>query len=402
MKVFEEKAIIYTAGCHGLVHIMELSYGALLIYIATEFGASLFVMGILANVFGLAFGIMGLPAGLLADHFSERRLLMVCCLSMGIASIIIGLSPSIYILGTGLLILGLSLGIYHPVSFAFITRVTTNRGMSFAYLGMGGNLGIAIGPLLASSLASIFSWRDTYLLLSIPALILAVGFYFFSNVEIPSPKKIISKVNINNISSRPLIVPLILVFIAATMNGFIYRGIVTFLPLYLNERINFSLFNMDKALLAGSFTTIALAFGVGGQFLGGYLSDKKSRETLVFIVSLIAVPLLILIGNSQGVLLVIISTVFAFFYFMGQPIYNVLLADYSPDYQRGRIFGLYFLFAFGLGSFSASILGYIAGKFGTNWVFTSSAGFGLVTIISTTFLFIRYLKSRHRETNFPS
>lgn len=392
MKFFEKRAIVYTAGCHGLIHVLELSYGALLVHIANEFGASLFIMGILANVFGLAFGIMGFPAGLLADRFNERRLLMVCCISMGIASIVIVLSPSIYILGTGLMILGLSLGIYHPVSFAFITRVTTNRGMSFAYLGMGGNLGVAIGPLLASSIASIFSWRETYIFLAIPALILAVGFYFFSKVEIPTPKTIISEVKIHINPPRLLIVPLILVFIAATMNGFIYRGIVTFLPLYLNERINFSLFNMDSALLAGSFTTIALAFGVGGQFLGGYLSDRKSRETLVFIVSLIAVPMLLLMGSSQGVLLIVVSTIFAFFYFMGQPIYNVLLADYSPSDQRGRIFGLYFLCAFGLGSFSASILGYIAGKFGTNWVFTSSAGFGMITIVSATLLFIRALK----------
>jgi len=396
MNVFEKKALIYTAGCHGLIHLLELSYGALLIHIATEFNSSLFVMGILANVFGLAFGIMGFPAGLLADRFNERRLLMVCCLSMGIASIIIGLSPSIYILGTGLMILGLSLGIYHPVSFAFITRVTTNRGMSFAYLGMGGNLGVAFGPLLASSMASIFNWRANYLFLSIPALILAAGFYFFSNVEIPTPKNITSKVSLKNSTPHLLIFPLVLVFIAAIMNGFIYRGIVTFLPLYLNERINFSIFNMDSALLAGSFTTIALAFGVGGQFLGGYLSDRKSRETLVFIVSLIAVPMLIFMGNSHGILLVVVSTIFAFFYFMGQPIYNVLLADYSPDDQRGRIFGLYFLCAFGLGSFSASILGYIAGEFGTNWVFTSSAGFGMITIVSATFLFIRSLRSRSR------
>ena len=81
MKFFEKKAIIYTSGCHGLIHILELSYGALLVHIANEFGASLFIMGILANIFGLAFGIMGFPAGLLADRFSERRLLMACCIS---------------------------------------------------------------------------------------------------------------------------------------------------------------------------------------------------------------------------------------------------------------------------------------------------------------------------------
>ena len=149
---------------------------------------------------------------------------------------------------------------------------------------------------------------------------------------------------------------------------------------------------MDSKLLAGAFTTIALSFGVGGQFLGGYLSGKMRRENLILIISIIAVHMQVLMGSSQGIILVLISTIFAFFYFMGQPIYNVLLADYSPGTRRGRIYGLYFLCAFGIGSFSASILGFIAEKYGTNWVFMSSAGFGLITLICALLLFLRTTK----------
>ena len=179
MNKYEKQAVIYTAGCHGLIHVLELTYGAVLISISDEFGASLFVMGILANVFGLTFGLMGLPSGLLADRFSERRLLMLCCLGMAISSVVMGFSTSIYMLGAGLLALGFSLGIYHPVSFAFITRVTRNRGMSFAYLGVGGNLGVAFGPMIASAIASSYNWRFSYLIMAIPAILLAVAFYFF-------------------------------------------------------------------------------------------------------------------------------------------------------------------------------------------------------------------------------
>jgi len=78
VKKFEKQAITYTAACHGLVHILELTYGAVLIGIAQEFGASLFALGTLANIMGFAFGIMALPVGLLADRISERRLLMLC------------------------------------------------------------------------------------------------------------------------------------------------------------------------------------------------------------------------------------------------------------------------------------------------------------------------------------
>ena len=54
MEQFEKRAITYTAACHGLVHILELTYGAVLIGIALEFGASFLVLGVLANIFGLS------------------------------------------------------------------------------------------------------------------------------------------------------------------------------------------------------------------------------------------------------------------------------------------------------------------------------------------------------------
>ena len=398
MKRFEKQAIIYTSACHGLVHILELTYGAVLIGIAQEFGASLFVLGILANVLGLAFGVAALPAGLLADRMSERRLLMLCCLGMGLSSIIIGLSPNIHILGIALLALGLALGIYHPAGSTFIARVAANRGLGFGYLGVGGNIGLALGPILASAIASVLGWRASYLIFAIPAIFLAAIFFFFTRTEMPSRQQSITDTNVSTrkLALRPFILPLGLILCAGIMNGFIYRGTVTFLPLYLSERIHLTFLNLDSVLAAGSFATIALAFGVGGQFLGGYLSERRRRESLAFIVALAAVPLLVLMGNSEGVILMIAAATFAFFYFMGQPVYNNLIADYSPTDWHGRLYGIYFLCTFGFGSFSASILGYVADQFGINWVFMAAAGFGLLTLICTVFLLMRALKiSKH-------
>jgi MFS family permease len=398
MKRFEKQAIIYTSACHGLVHILELTYGAVLIGIAQEFGASLFVLGILANVLGLAFGVAALPAGLLADRMSERRLLMLCCLGMGLSSIIIGLSPNIHILGIALLALGLALGIYHPAGSTFIARVAANRGLGFGYLGVGGNIGLALGPILASAIASVLGWRASYLIFAIPAIFLAVIFFFFTRTEMPSRQQSITDTNVSTgkLALRPFILPLGLILCAGIMNGFIYRGTVTFLPLYLSERIHLTFLNLDSVLAAGSFATIALAFGVGGQFLGGYLSERRRRESLAFIVALAAVPLLVLMGNSEGVILMIAAATFAFFYFMGQPVYNNLIADYSPTDWHGRLYGIYFLCTFGFGSFSASILGYVADQFGINWVFMAAAGFGLLTLTCTVFLLMRALKiSKH-------
>jgi len=112
-----------------------------------------------------------------------------------------------------------------------------------------------------------------------------------------------------------------------------------------------------------------------------------------------AIPLLVVMGNAEGLALVFVASAFAFFHFMAQPIFNCLVADYSPTEWRGRIYGLFFFCNFGLGSFSASIMGYVADQLGVNWVFMVAAGFGLLALICTIFLLVRALSiSRHRAT----
>jgi MFS family permease len=403
MKGFERQAIAYTAACHGMVHVLELTYGVVLVSIAQEFGASLFVLGVLANILGFTFGLTALPAGFLTDRIGERRLLIICCLGMGVAAIIVGLSPNIYVLGVALAILGLALGIYHPTGAAFISRVASQRGLAFGYLGIGGNIGQAAGPLLAGIIAAFMGWRAAYFIFAIPAFFLAAMFFFFVHTEAHFTQQSTTETSPEKPSLRPVILPLALILGAQILNGFIYRGTVTFLPLYLSQRVHLAFLNLDSVLIAGSFTAIALGFGVGGQFLGGHLLERRRHESLAFAVILIAIPLLVVVGNSEGLALIIAACAFAFFHFMGQPIFNCLIADYSPTEWRGRIYGIYFFGNFGIGSFSASMLGYVADQFGINWVFMVAAGFAALCLILTILLLVRAVRgSRHRLDTYDN
>ncbi|MFH0942225.1 MAG: MFS transporter, partial [Chloroflexota bacterium] len=187
------------------------------------------------------------------------------------------------------------------------------------------------------------------------------------------------------------------VFAIQVWNGLIYRGLVTFLPLHLSQGVKLSFLNLDAVMIAGSFTTFALVFGVGGQFIGGHLAERWLRERLVFFVALAVVPLLLAVGNSTGTSLLASATSLAFFHFMGQPVYNSLVADYTPFGWRGRIYGIYFFCSFGIGSFSASLLGYVATRMGTGWVFNIASVFGLLGLICTSLL-LRAATKKNRYT----
>lgn len=393
MEKFEKQVVGYTATCHGLVHVLELTYGAVLIGIARDFSASLFILGVLANVMGFAFGIMALPSGVLADRVSERNLLIFCCLGMGISSIVIGLSPHIYLLGVGLLALGLALGIYHPTATTFISRVVTRRSLGFGYQGIGGSIGTALGPILAGVIAAFLGWRAAYLIFAIPALLLAAVFFFTMRADKPAVHLPPVEAGGVKTSWRPAVIALVIICLAQILNGFIYRVLVTFLPLYLSQRITVAILNLDPVLIAGSFTTIALGFGVFGQLLGGYFSEYRRPDDVAFILALVAIPLLLAVGNSQGMVLLLMASVFAFAHFMTQPVYNSLIANYTPPAWRGRMFGIYFFCVYGVGSFSASALGYVADKMGLNWVFIISAGFGVLVAVCMAVLMVRAVKT---------
>jgi len=384
----ESHAVVYNAACHGLVHFAELTYPAVLVLIASEFGSGLFLLGIVANISAFAFGIGALPAGFLSDRIGERRLLYLCVLGAGVVALIVGLSPNLIVLSVALAGLGIVLGLYHPAGAAFITKVAKSPAMAFGYLGIGGNLGIAFGPFLAASVAALLGWRASYIVLVLPLLLMSALIYRLPRIEAAPVESTPNRPEPEKMSSRPTVAPLVLIYLSNTLLGFIYRGAMTFLPLYIMDRVSFSLFNIDSVALAGSFTTIALLFGIAGSYFGGRLPKGERLERWLIIAPIVLVPTLLVMGTSYGGVLMVAASVYAFFHFAGQPMLNTLVAKYTPPRWRGRSYGITFFCAFGIGSFAAGISGYIAENLGINWVFTMLAGVGILMLACVLILVI--------------
>lgn len=399
----QKRGLTYVSVFHGLVHVLELSYGVVLVSVASDLGITLVTLGVIANVFGFAYGTTALPVGVMADRASGTRLLGYCSLAVAGAGVLIALSTGTISLGIGMAGLGIALGIFHPVAMTFVSRVATNTGLGFAYLGTGGNIGLALGPFVAGAIASGLGWRYAYGLMAVPALVLAVLFLRLPAVTRnltesgdPAPVQIPPSI-------KPYLLPLGLVLIIGVLNGLIYRGVVTFLPMHLSGSVGRSIAGFDAVMLAGSFTTIALLFGVVGQFLGGYFSDKYRREWLAVISTVVSIPALAAVWGLGGVVLLVAAASFAFFHFMGQPVFNALIADYCPDCWRGRMFGVYFFCTFGVGSFSASFLGYIADQQSVAMVFFVCGLIGVLAAAFTVPLLVRsYRKEQGGRSAEPS
>lgn len=182
--------------------------------------------------------------------------------------------------------------------------------------------------------------------------------------------------------------PLAVLFTASVLTGIIYRGFLTFLPAYMDQRVTIALFGIDPLAVARSSTTIALALGILGQYTSGAVAAGRRLQPLALAVSAALVPLLVLMGFTENLALVPLVCLFMLVNSMMGPIFNSLVTDYSPAALRGRIFGGYFFFSLGLGSFGAGLAGLLAENYGLEWVFPGMGAIALVLTALVTSLLV--------------
>ncbi len=256
----ERKVLGFVSLAHAINHVPEWSYAAVLSVVALEFGASKLVLGSIGTYFAIAFGVTALPSGWLADKLGSRKVLVVCQVAMAMASLVVAASPNLLVFGLAFTLLGLAAGLYHPAGLAFITRSVRHRARALGYHGVAGNVGTALAPASAAWIASLISWRASFVVIAIVSLGVALAI-LMSGIREPATEE---KTNDTNqaveppIRSTPARLPIgliSLVFAISVFYGFIYRGTSIFLPTHIKENVSISFLGIDAVAIAGSLTT---------------------------------------------------------------------------------------------------------------------------------------------------
>ena len=374
---------------HGLVHTYELSIPIFMTAWLAEFGVSEATLGGLVGTGYALFGIGALPGGVLVDRFGSRRLIALCFAGMGGAFVLLGLLPGIWGIAMALVAWGTAASVYHPAGLALISTGVRQRGRGLAWHGIAGNVGIAGGPLATALLLLVFDWPVVAVLLGLPALVAAVGAWRASfdehaavdrreapdDTATPSAPEEASLAVLWRQSTHLFASGFAGVFALVAVSGLYYRGMLTFLPDLLTP-----LFTVDLPIEveAGRYVYAGLlAVGIGGQYVGGRLSDRAGTEWILAgaltVLAGVAVVFLPVAGLGTSGLLVM-STVLGFFLFVVQPLYQATVAEYTPPDARGLSYGYTYLAVFGVGAAGAALAGGLLHGGGPPLLFGGLAG----------------------------
>lgn len=408
----KEKLIMgTTVVSHSLTHVAELTFPSTALLVThdlLEQGKGYAEIGMATFISALLFGLAALPSGRLVDKLGARRVLLIFLFGTGLSLMALSFSFDFTVFTVLLALVGLFSGLYHPAGTTMISLGIREHGKAMGAHGVGGNLGLAVTPVFAASLArALGDWRYAYFMIGTLPILLGL-FILFRLTEVGNKEEADGgdEDECNNDAdagrfkdSSILVAPLVLFFVMAVFNGMTYRGLMTFLPSYFAEKVQVDWQALEflsrgpgedmQVIIGGVVTTFILLLGVLGQYTGGNLADRVKKEKLFCSVFFITAPILLSLAFLDGLALVAVTGLFAFLYFANQPVGNSTLPRYTSPKVRGLVFGAFFFTNFGAGSIMSWIAGETGERFELSYIFYIFAACLLTAGLVGIFLALR-------------
>lgn len=394
---------------HALVHTFELSIPVLIPAWIAEFGFTPSTIGLIAGAGYALFGFGSLPAGVASDVYRAKPMIVLCFAGMSLSFLGLGVAPGIFGITLALLLWGLAASIYHPVALSLISRGVDQRGQALGYHGIAGNVGVALGPFVTIVLLTFFDWRVAAAALAIPGLV-AVPLVLRLDLDEPriagtdpamgdDTASVVANggVSLSSFGSqtrRTFSGLFLLVFAIVVFEGLYYRGALTFLPDLLAGFTTFDEVDFfGRTLEPSRYLYVGLlTVGIGGQYAGGWISDRLDPTVGVSVaflalgcISILFVPA----ANAGFIPLVVVSILLGFVLFGEQPLLQATVAQHSSTDTRGTSYGFMYAGVFGVGAAGATITGFILTHASPGALFAFLASVAVLATLTAVVVFRR-------------
>lgn len=345
------RGIVAAGVAHFSTHLLEFALPPLYPLVMKEFLLSYSDVGLISSAVVMTIFIFQTPVG----HFSDRKgrkylLLSFITLSIG-STFLTGVSPHFFYLLIFQICVGIGASAYHSAGMALASDIAPVKriGRFMAVQGFLGTLGVAGAPFIVGVLGEIMGWRkaiESVAVMAVPFLL--VMWWLLRNSDEKQ----------NFIEKERVILPrnvIFLVLFAFVLQGFVFRGIVSFFPTYLVDIHGGSL------QLAGTLTSLLFFSGAVAELFGGEWADRTEKlNVLVFSYGMRFVLLYLLNTVYNESILVVLVFGYGFVDGLAIPAMVSLMREMSPPGSVGKSYGAIFSISTLTGFLSPLVMGYMA------------------------------------------
>jgi MFS transporter, FSR family, fosmidomycin resistance protein len=285
--------------------------------------------------------------GMISDRYLKRAMSVAGPLVAGVCLSCIGLADSLAALMFCLISGGVGIGMFHPQSAALVARAGRNRqATAMSLFSSAGTVGVAVGPLLVTSVVAWYGLSQTYYLAVFGVVMFALLVRYCPKLEM---KKEGAHAAALGDALKSVWVPLSLLYFAAVLRSAVHVSLQTYLPFRL-EAHGLSLTEIGWVLSAFIF------FGGVGGFFGGALADRFGARRVSLFSLAAAAPLLAASLLTAGGVSYTLLAAGGTFLNIGVPV-NVVMAQRLVPHGASTVSALLMGFAWGAGALLAPLVG---------------------------------------------
>ncbi|WP_439383757.1 MFS transporter [Amycolatopsis lexingtonensis] len=278
------KTVFLLFAAYAVDLIDRLAIGNALPQIGTDLHLDHAQRGLAVSVFFVAYALVQIPGGLLADRFGAVRMCVFAMLAWSVCTGLTAAAWSFAALLATRAAFGVMQGMFPAASVKALSERTlpeqrntangwVNASSSFAILGAG---------LLAAAMLPAIGWRGMFLAISGLGLLVALAWKWWLPPALPEPVT----ADLGPTPSRWAFVRSPAILGCATLSfGFnlLAWGVTTWVPSYLTE---------ERGVPVGTaalLMTLPTVLGAGTIILGGRLADRLGGRPRVIVVPAMAV-----------------------------------------------------------------------------------------------------------------
>lgn len=365
---------------HALDHMFLLIFATAVTTIAKDFGLERWedLMPYSVAAF-FCFGLGALPSGRLGDLWGRRPMMILFFLSMGVATICVGMTRTPLELAISLAFLGCAASIYHPVGIPMLVQRERRPGWAIGVNGLAGNLGLAAAAIVTGLLIKHFGWRMAFIIPGIVSILCGLVFAVCATRDATAPAKKPAPASGHH-EGISVGKALLIMTVASTSGSMLFNFSTSSNYELLSSKL--SLISQDPAQI-GLFLGVVYALASLTQLLVGHLLDRLPLKSLY--VGIIATQLLALTAATQtdGWSFYLAQIAFMAAIFGAVPFTDAMVVRFVDDAMRSRVSGMRLTVALGASSIAVWLIGPIVKQAGFTtllWVMVATSCLTLVVV----------------------
>jgi FSR family fosmidomycin resistance protein-like MFS transporter len=360
-------AILFAVSfCHLLNDMMQALMPAIYPALKIQFHLSFTQIGLVTLAFQVTASLLQPAVGFYSDKRPIPLSLPIGMLFTFVGLIVLSMAQSYGVLLFAAVLVGLGSSSFHPESSRVARMASGGRyGLAQSMFQVGGNIGSALGPLLAAVVVTRWGqksigWSSLAALVCVFILWnVAVWYKTHGLTRMKSSQR---HVDVAKLTPRQIFFSMAILLLLI-FSKFVYlTSITNYYTFYLIHKFHVSVESAQLHLF-GFLAPVAI-----GTFLGGPLGDRFGRKYVIWFSILGALPFALLLPHVNlfwttvlsATIAVVISSAFSAIVVFGQ--------ELMPG-KVGMVSGLFFGASFGMAGLGAAALGWVADKTSIDFVY---------------------------------